>query len=63
MDKHFTIILLIFIIVLILPDMCLLIENFETKNALEKTRAKICEGRHEEQTSSKKQDKNLRKKE
>lgn len=38
MDKHFTIILLIFIIVLLSPDMCLLIEKFETKNALEKTR-------------------------
>ena len=38
MDKHFTIILLLFIIVLLSPDMCLLIEKFETKNALEKTR-------------------------
>ena len=38
MDKHFTIILLIFIFVLFSPDICLLIENFETKNALEKTR-------------------------
>ena len=40
MDIHFIIILLIFIFVLISPDICLLIEKFETKNALEKTKTK-----------------------